>query len=73
MAHLVNQSGNIDDIRNTLRLMPIAGTKKELFAKMVEMQHCITNERENYNRKTVITLIESYIRKLKKVYRSIEN
>lgn len=73
MAHLINQSGNIDDIRNTLRLMPIAGNRKELFSQMKEVRNSITNETDNYNRQTVITMLERHYRKLMKAYRSVKN
>jgi hypothetical protein len=70
MTYLLNQLGNVDDIKNSIKLMPLPTNKHEIFMDILHCKASLNNERENQKRNTVIKLIEQRIKKLKTAYYS---
>lgn len=60
MAEFINQSGNTEDVRSLLKHAMKRGIP------LSRLLGALANEKANYNRKSVIKMIEVAIRKLQK-------
>ena len=69
---LLGNTGNIEDIRCTMKFM-VPTTEKQILEDLDWLYRSLEAERKNYNGQTVVKMIEAKTRKLQKQLKEVSS